>query len=443
MRSLISIAVLFSASFLVAAEQDGKPTVKEPNNPTAQKSLTGLWHAEGLTLTFPKGDQETFNEGGERGIYAIFTDTTITLRLGKKKFAELTYWIDPSQTPATIEGNYAGRKFLGIYEMGEDAMLLRLNDAALGRPKAIDDKHAGIAIDLRRVRGHVLVVFNADGSQETFHAPLCEFTAFGSPRWSREGGMFVFDASRSWCGEDYSFTHVCMVNADGTSFKDLGDGALPNFSPGDKFITYCRYGSNQGVWVMHADGSAKKLIDDGGWSPDWTAKNEIVYTCYENGGANLRVSNIDTGLTGLLLNGGRYQQIYWGLSTSADGRKVCFKGRRQDGGNEIAITDTDGKEKGFRVLLSDSMPDVEKFDHYVNWTPDGKFVTALVKMKNRLNWQSYLLDVEGKVAPRMLEGQDPTRYQGATSYSPDGKKILAVRTWQDRLPNRTSPEQNR
>jgi uncharacterized protein (TIGR03067 family) len=437
MRSLIAIAVLSSASFLAAAQQDDKPTIKKSNSSTAEKSFAGHWCADGFTLTFAKGDQQTFSEKGENGIYATFTEKTITLWLGKRKFGEMTYVIDPRQTPATVNATFAGKELLGIYKIGEDSLSLRLNDAALGRPKSFDDKHIGIAMDLRQVRGHVLVILNAKGSQEHFYGPFSEFTAIGSPRWSREGGKLTFDSSRSWSGEDYSWTHVFTVNADGTSIKDLGEGALPNFSPGDKLITFCQYRSNQGVWVMNADGSGKKLIDANGWCSDWTAKDEVVYTVHEHDGANLRVTNIDTDVTRLLLDGGRYRQIYWGLSTSADGRRVCFKGLCPDGDVEIAIVNTDGKEKGFKVLLSNATPGVDKFDHYVNWTPDGKFVTALVKMKNKPNWRSYLLDVEGKAAPRLLEGQETTLYQGATSYSPDGKKILAVRAWQDRISKKT------
>jgi TolB protein len=430
MRIVNSLAVLLIGAAWASAAQDEKPAAENSKAPVAAKDLEGLWHVQSLTLSASPGDKEVFAEKGENVISAQIFDKTIELRVGNRKLAELKYTLDPRQSPAAIDAKFDNRELTGISEIDHDALFLRLNDAAKGRPTSIDDKSCGIAIDLVRLPSDAVLLLNADGSERRFFDPFPGFSAAGSSRWSRTGAKITYDSWRQWCGEDYTHAHTITVNADGTDFRDLGEAALPNFSRDDKMITFCEYREKQGVWVMNADGSDRRLIDSEGWCSDWTVDNdEIVYSVNEDDGANLRVTNIKTGKSRLLLSGGRYRQIYWGLSTSADGRWICFKGVLNDGRGELAIIRTDEKDKGFKVLLSSSSPNVEEFDHYVNWTPDGKFVTALVHMKDSPVYQMYLLDVEGKAPPRRSEGQDPTVNQGATSYSPDGKTMVTIRRW--------------
>lgn len=429
MRVIASLAVLLGSAIWAFASPDEKPAAGESKAPVATKDLQGLWHAQSLTLSTSPGDREVFAEKGENVISAQISEKTIDLRVGNRKLAELDYTLDPQQSPAAIDAKFENRELLGICVVDHDSLFLRFNDAAKGRPTSIDDKNCGIAMDLVRLPSDAALLLNADGSERRFFDPFPGFSAAGSARWSRTGAKITYDSWRQWCGEDYTYAHTITANADGTDFRDLGEAALPNFSRDDKMITFCRYRENRGVWVMNADGSDRRLIDSEGWCSDWTANNdEIVYSVNEDDGANLRVTNIKTGKSRLLLSGGRYRQIFWGLSTSADGHWICFKGSTNNGG-ELAIVSTDEKDKGFKVLLSNSTPNVEQFDHYVNWTPDGKFVTALVQMKDSPAYQMYLLDVEGKAPPRRLEGQNPSVNQGATSYSPDGKTMVTIRRW--------------
>jgi hypothetical protein len=442
MRFVVSLAVLLGGTFWAFAGEDEKSAADQSKVTLVAKDLEGLWHAQSLTLSTSPGEKETFSEKGENVVSVQISNKTIVLRVGNRQLAELSYTLDTRQTPAAIDAKFDDRELLGVCDLDHDGLFLRLNDAAKGRPKSIDDKNCGIAMDLVRLPSDAVLLLNADGSERRFFDPFPGFTSAGSPRWSRTGGKITYDTWRQWCGEDYSYAHTITVNADGTDFRDLGEAALPNFSLDDRMITFCRYRENQGVWVMKADGSDRRLIDSAGWCSDWTAdKDEVVYSVNEGDGANLRVTNIKTGKTRVLLSGGQYRQIYWGLSTSDDGHWICFKGVLNDGGGELAIVNTDEKDKGFKVLLSSSTPNVEEFDHYVNWTRDGKFVTALVHMKDSPAYQMYLIDVEGKAAPRRLEGQNPTVNQGTTSYAPDGKTMVTVRRWR-KLDDAKKPAEN-
>jgi hypothetical protein len=428
MRSLISIAVVLSVASLAAAQSEDKQTVKESNAPAAQVSPIGHWNVEGLTLSYAKGEKEIFTEKGEKAISATFSEKTIALWLGSKMFAEMAYVIDPSQTPATIDAKYDGRELLGICEINHDTMFIRLNDAKQGRPKSLDDKEVGIAMDLTRIQSDAILFLNADGSESACLEPMVEYSSCGSPRWSRDGSKIVLDAWRSWCGENARLCHVIVANPDGSEMKDLGLGAIPSVSPNSKLITFCQYSPDSGIWIMNIDGSDRKLIDSEGWCPDWTTNNEeVVYTVYTDGGANLRVCNTKTGKFRHLFKASKYRQIFWGLSCSSDGKWVCFRGTLPNGESELAIISTEGEDKGFKVLLpNDAAKDVTYFDNYVNWTPDNKRVTALLRTKDRPEIQLYYLDLEGKTAPKWLSGQEPSTQRYCCSWSPDGKKLLTA-----------------
>ncbi len=198
----------------------------------------------------------------------------------------MTYKLDPRQTPAAIDANFNGKALLGIYKLEGDTLLIRLNDAPADRPKSFAGDAAGIGLDLVRINGDALLIMDANGVELEYLEPPPEYSSCGSPRWSRDGSKIVYDAWRTWCGEDYDLSHVIIVNPDGTSLKDLGRGALPAVSPDGKKITFCQYDDNRGVWIMNIDGSEKKLIDANGWCSDWTSNNdEIVYTSFEDNGA--------------------------------------------------------------------------------------------------------------------------------------------------------------
>ena len=137
---------------------------------------------------------------------------------------------------------------------------------------------------LRRFTGQPLFVINADGSNLHQILAMPEFTATGSPDWSHDGSRIALDAWRSVFGENYVSAHVFVINADGSSPKDLGPGAMPSWSPDDKQLTYCQYAPENGVWIMNADGSGRQRLDPDGWGSQWSPKrNEIAYTIYENG----------------------------------------------------------------------------------------------------------------------------------------------------------------
>jgi TolB protein len=105
-----------------------------------------------------------------------------------------------------------------------------------------------------------------------------------SPRWSPNGRQLLFETTRN----DNPVNHVkngghrdiYVMDADGrnqTNLTEAAYGHAPSWSPDGKQIAYM---AARGIWVMNADGSAKKNISraktrdsEPAWSPDgqWIA----------------------------------------------------------------------------------------------------------------------------------------------------------------------------
>jgi Tol biopolymer transport system component len=242
----------------------------------------------------------------------------------------------------------------------------------------------------------------------------------GSSHWSPDGSKISFDCWHAFVGDDWGQSHVYVAKADGSSPKDLGDGTLSSWSPDGKRIVYSRYSPNNGIWVMNADGTSPALIDSDGWSADWLPKSdELAYTL----GSNICVYDLKANKRRNLLDK-EYSGIYWGLSWSPDGRRICFQGTLPGGGSELALVDAEGQAKGFKVLLpSKSASEMIDFQTCFTWSPDGKQIALSMMMQGDSKTQIYVLDVEGKEPPRRLADQDPNAKNYTPAWSPDGKRI--------------------
>jgi beta-lactamase regulating signal transducer with metallopeptidase domain len=103
--------------------------------------------------------------------------------------------------------------------------------------------------------------------------PKPDFTYCGSPSWSHDGRRVLFDATP---GTVWSKTHLQVLEAvDGRArLTDLGLGNCPSLSPNGKRIAFlfnAASSSQQGVWIMQADGSGRRRLGGYGvprWSPD-------------------------------------------------------------------------------------------------------------------------------------------------------------------------------
>jgi uncharacterized protein (TIGR03067 family) len=392
-----------------------KVVAKEPAEICSSVSLVGPWQVGALWFT--DSDWENGNQPSPYSI--VITDKTLTLRSGGKVVSEMSYTADPKQTPCTIDVKSADGPMLGIYELKGNSLKISLHDEANGRPTSFEKKPGGMVLVLGRCSVTAIFVMNADGSDLHRVSPVSEVTATGSPEWSHDGTRVAYDGWRSIMGENNNDAHVFTVNADGSSPKDLGAGAMPSWSPDGKKLTYSEYAPERGVWVMNADGSNRQLIDGAGWGSEWAPKrNEIAYTVHDGGG-NICVYDVDSKQRRKLLEKS-YRDIRWGMSWSPDGTWIAFHGHPSGGPDEIGCVSAEGEKKGFK---RSTLSEIGSAPPTVACGISGDQVLASLPMSGDPARHLYIVDLAGVKPPQVFPGFPDNWTSCDPAWSPDGKKV--------------------
>ena len=100
-------------------------------------------------------------------------------------------------------------------------------------------------------------------------------------------------------------------------------------------------------------------------------------------------------------------------------------GIRPDEAKEVAIVDTEGDTKGFKVLLSikEDSP-YKSIMPIVAWHGNAEHILVSMRGPDDKRRQLYLLDAGGENPPKRFPGQDPERVNGDMAWSPDGKMAV-------------------
>lgn len=395
----------------------------EPAKAAAEKpaaKIHGLWRAVSVEL-----GEASLPDIAVRQLVFLITEKTIAIRMAGKTVAETPYRLDASKEPATIDLTYEGEPTHGICQRSGSTLKVCLTDVDKRPPKMFTVGGQGgkmLLVFTLAEEDLPIYVMNIDGTNRRRLASKPDFTALGSPDWSRDGKRMAYDTWRPAYGETYREAHVFVANADGSNCQDLGDGAMPSWSPDGKRLAMSRYSPNYGVWVMNADGSGKEQVDQSGWSIEWCPQgNRVAYTVYREG-ANILVRDLGKGEGRTLLDK-TYRQIYWGMAWSPDGQWIAFKGITPENQAELAAVHVEGQAKGFKILLPKAMPEVKDILWASSWGGDGKrLIASLVGPKGGPR-QLYFLDFAEKEPPQLVPGQDPAWANSETAWSADGKKL--------------------
>lgn len=159
------------------------------------------------------------------------------------------------------------------------------------------------------------------------------------PSWSPDGDRIVFNTERDDNFEIYS------IRADGTDLHQLtntpGHEDFAVWSPDGSRIVFARIETNEGTFVINADGSGeRRLLDFWGlefdWSPDGT---RIAFGSDHEGFRGIYVMDAD-GRNLRRLSQTRAGEN--GPAWSPDGTRIAFLSWR-DGNRDIYLMDADGR----------------------------------------------------------------------------------------------------
>ncbi len=268
-----------------------------------------------------------------------------------------------------------------------------------------------------------LMLIDADGSnvRELFRSEI--FTFLGSPTYSADGEKIAMDGWETQKGQSFGNSHILTINSDGTILKDIGDGAMPSWSPDGKQITFSRY-RPRGVWIMDADGANCKCIDPAGWGAQWSPDgSKIVYSSYDLGEANLKIYHTkeDTFSYVFPFKKSPYKSYHFNSCWSPDSKSVCVKVKSKAGNNEIITVKIDQGLKGIKVHFSKPVWDPTGDN---TWHPDGKLVSFTIWSGEHKTRRIFSFNPQIKDSLKIMPGQN---YEGDPEnlcWTPDGKSIV-------------------
>jgi Tol biopolymer transport system component len=245
---------------------------------------------------------------------------------------------------------------------------------------------------------------------------------------------------------------IYVMNADGSGRRRLtrspqNDGDLV-WSPDGRRLVFVRIrGGRADIYLVGADGSAPRRLAHAiafvpnphsfsagfdanpAWSPDG---RRIAFVSNRDGNDDIFVVNVDgRGLRNLTRSRGNDRDPMW----SPDGRKIAFRGERARPSelervacrprcrrDEIYVINADGS--GLRQLTHNW-----RSDGVAAWSPDGRKILFL-----RSGWESvgasgdvYVMNADGTGQRNLTPSVTyPLATHTAPAWSPDGRRILFV-----------------
>jgi Tol biopolymer transport system component len=267
-----------------------------------------------------------------------------------------------------------------------------------------------------------IFVADKDGTNAKPIVEIPGMVSHGSPHWSNDGKLMVFDAIPE--PRKFALNRLYVFAVGGPfkgTWKHFGTGGAARFSPDNNQIAFqVRPGNPEGleagIWVMRDDGTNRRRICDG-LKPRWTRDGRsLLFTSNVAEGVALEMINLD--------GSGRRRVVtetYGAIAacdTSPDGKSVCFIGypiRPYDGALYKAPLTEDGSAESTAIYRG-------RVGWSPAWAPDGRQI-MFWQMDDAGSRHICIIDVDGREAPKKLADQEGTRYNSDAEWSPDGRQI--------------------
>lgn len=242
-----------------------------------------------------------------------------------------------------------------------------------------------------------------------------------SPEISPDGKWVAVDGWKR--GENNIASHLLIASLETDEVRDFGIGCSPHWSSDSRRIAYSKY--NQGVFVRDFElDSEEESIDPQGWAIEFSPDGKQF--AYVINGINFVIRDVASNEKRSLFGEGKtpYRYIEHNFAWSPDSQRICFKGRRADGGREIGIVHTTGNDPKLRVLC-----DAKDVATDIAWLADKRLMfprTPAGASKSQI----HMIDPDGengKPSERYAK-QPANRNNVGVSWSRDGKTFVYIST---------------
>lgn len=260
-------------------------------------------------------------------------------------------------------------------------------------------------------------VMNADGTGWKSLFKYAGHSACGSPAVSPDGTLLAFD---SWANQQQGASAIYVMQLDGGEPKEVISGMMPSWSSNGKKLACSRSTPVFGSWLVDVSGNDEHQIGTG-WGAQFSPDgSKFAFT----EGTALKIYDFDSEMTDIILNGSEfgYQQIYWNMAWSPDGKRICFKAAKADGTQLVATVNTDGNKSDQKIHHQGKMAVNADFA----WHPTEDRVIYAMFCAERGFTQLYEFDPNKNAAPTLVKGQDVGRNNTDACWTPDGKRLIII-----------------
>lgn len=242
--------------------------------------------------------------------------------------------------------------------------------------------------------------------------------ACGSPAISPDGKQIAFDA---WPQGQQNGSAIYVMDINGSEPKQICLGMMPSWSSDSKKVACSRSSPAYGAWVMDLAGVDNHHIGRG-WGAQFSPDGKRV--AFTDNGPVIKTWNAETEEFATVFDGKEsgYQQIFWNMSWSPNGKQICFKAIKTDKTQEVAMVDTEGDKPNLKVLYTSK--------NHINadfaWHPTSpRIVFSTINVPTSTT-QLFEVDPTMISPPVLLRGQDPKRNNTDACWTPDGKRLIVI-----------------
>jgi Tol biopolymer transport system component len=275
-----------------------------------------------------------------------------------------------------------------------------------------------------------LFIADKDGNNVQLLVEIPGAVSHGSPHWSSDGKLILFDATPGERQYQLGRIYACAVGGPfNGNVAEMSYGACARFPHDMKHIAFHVRGGNPdkleaGIYVMRDDGTQRRRLCDG-IRPRWTTDDKsLVFVSQQADGPSAEIIGID-GTSRHPLVKTRYASVA-GIDPAPGGKEICY------------IAYPDRLYEGVLCRASLGIEPTEPMEIYrgrlgygPSWSPDGKQI-AFWLMDDKANRHLAVIDADAKAPPKELVNQERTRFNADPVWSPDGERIAFS---SDRDPN--------